>query len=84
MAISKALNITIEELLSLDSERTVEELPTFLKKSIYQLRKGIRDDSSLIDCFYDELTSSINVAEVDGYISKWTADRLRKIYLNND
>lgn len=79
--ISKALGVSIEDLLILEREDKKEQFPLFLNKSIKNLRKAIRTNSSLIDCYYDELASSINVAEVDGYITKEIANKLRMRYL---
>ena len=80
LAISKALNVSIEELLSLEREESKTLLPKFLLDSISDYRKAIRKDSTLIDCYSDQLNSSINVAEVEHLISKELADRLRARY----
>lgn len=50
LAISKALNITIEKLLSLEREEARSVLPLFLCDSIAEYRKAIRTDSLAIDC----------------------------------
>ena len=55
-------------------------LPGFLLDSINEYRKAIRKDSTLIDCYSDQLNSSINVAEVENLISKEQANRLRLRY----
>lgn len=80
LAISKTLNVSIEKLLSLEREEEKTTLPGFLLESIRDYRKAIRKDSTLIDCYSDQLNSSINVAEVELLISKELADRLRKRY----
>lgn len=80
LAISKALNVSIEELLSLEREEPRTLLPEFLLDSINEYRKAIRKNSTLIDCYSDQLNSSINVAEVEHLIPKEMADRLRKRY----
>ena len=80
LAISKTLNVSIEDLLSLEREEAKTVLPGFLIESINDYRKAIRKDSTLIDCYSDQLNSSINVAEVEGLISKEQADRLRMRY----
>lgn len=80
LAISKALNVSIEELLSLEREEPRTLLPEFLLDSINEYRKAIRKDSTLIDCYSDQLNSSINVAEVEQLISKDIANRLRARY----
>ncbi|QOS39691.1 XRE family transcriptional regulator [Treponema rectale] len=80
LAISKSLNVSIEDLLSLEREEAKTVLPEFLYEAINEYRKAIRKDSTLIDCYSDQLNSSINVAEVENLISKELADRLRKRY----
>ena len=80
LAISKSLNVSIEELLSLEKEEAKTILPPFLYDSIQEYRKSIRTNSNLIDCYSDQLNSSINVAEVEHLISKEQADRLRNRY----
>lgn len=80
LAISKCLNMTIEELLALEREEAKTLLPGFLLDSIVQYRKAIRKDSTMLDCYSDQLNSSINVAEVENLISTEQANRLRKRY----
>ena len=80
LAISKSLNVSIEDLLSLEREEAKTLLPGFLLDSIKEYRKAIRKDSLRIDCYSDQLNSSINVAEVENLISKEQANRLRKRY----
>ena len=80
LAISKSLNVSIEDLLSLEREEAKTLLPGFLLDSIKKYRKAIRKDSTRIDCYSDQLNSSINVAEVENLISKEQANRLRKRY----
>lgn len=80
LAISKSLNVSIEDLLSLEREEAKTLLPGFLLDSINEYRKAIRKDSTLIDCYSDQLNSSINVAEVENLISKEQANRLRTRY----
>ncbi len=85
LKLSKCLNVTIEELLSLD--RTLynpiydKNLPLFLSEAIENIKKAKKKNSSLIDCYLDEANSSINVCEVENLISKEHADYLRKKYL---
>ena len=80
LAVSKSLNVSIEDLLSLEREEAKTLLPGFLVDSINEYRKAIRKDSTLIDCYSDQLNSSINVAEVENLISKEQANRLRLRY----
>lgn len=80
LAISKSLGVSIEDLLSLEREEAKSLLPKFLLDAISEYRKAIRKDSTLVDCYSDQLNSSINVAEVEHLISKEQADRLRARY----
>ena len=80
LPISKALGVSIEYLLSLEKEEARTLLPEFLITSINGYRKGIRTDSLKIDCYLDELNSSINAAEVEHMITSGMANRLRKRY----
>ena len=80
LAISKSLNVSIEDLLSLEREEAKTLLPGFLLDSINDYRKAIRKDSTLIDCYSDQLNSNINIAEVENLISKEQANRLRARY----
>ena len=84
LAISKSLHVSIEDLLSLEREEAKTSLPGFLLDSINEYRKAIRKDSTLIDCYGDQLNSSINVAEVENLISKEQANRLRARYFGRD
>ena len=80
LAISKSLNVSIEDLLLLEREEARSLLPGFLLDSINDYRKAIRKDSTLIDCYSDQLNSNINIAEVENLISKEQASRLRARY----
>ena len=59
-------------------------LPEFLLDSISEYRKAVRKESTLLDCYSDQLNSSINVAEVEHLISKEQADRLRARYFDRN
>ena len=84
LAISKSLNVSIEDLLSLEREEAKSSLPGFLFESINDYRKAIRKDSTLLDCYSDQLNSNINIAEVENLISKEQANRLRARYFGRD
>ena len=84
LAISTRLHVSLEDLLSLEREEAKTSLPGFLLDSINEYRKAIRKDSTLIDCYSDQLNSSINVAEVENLISKEQANRLRARYFGRD
>ena len=85
LKLSKSLNITIEELLNLEYEEynpAFEEMvPEFLKEGIILVKKGRKKNDLLLDCYLDELNSSINVCEVESLISKEQADYLRNKFL---
>ena len=80
LSISKCLKVSIENLLSLESEEAKSVLPSFLYDSICDYRKAIRTNSALWDCYSDQLNSSINVAEVENLITREMAERLRRRY----
>ena len=83
--LSKALNVSIEDLLSLDRELYnpifEKNIPVFLFEEIENMKKAKKAKGSTLDCFLDEINSSINVCEVDNLISKEQANYLRKKYL---
>ena len=72
--------------LPLDRLYLEQGLPSFLQESLdamkaswARMERGERD--KLWDCYYCELQSSINVAEVDGLINEEQAWYLRENYL---
>ena len=83
--LSKALKITIEELLELKQPMYKPEfesnMPTFLLESINNLKRAIRFKSDLLDCYTLEVNSCINVCEIENLISKEHANYLRNKYL---
>jgi DNA-binding Xre family transcriptional regulator len=85
LRLSKALDISIEELLNLDQELYNpyydKNIPSFLAESINNIKKAKKKRSSLLDCYLDETNSSINVCQIENLISKEQADYLRKKYL---
>ncbi len=85
LRLSKALDISIEELLNLDQELYNpyydKNIPSFLAESINNIKKAKKKRSSLLDCYLDETNSSINVCQIENLISKDQADYLRKKYL---
>ena len=56
-------------------------LPRYLKNDIAALEEGIKNNSSLLDCLYDEVQGSINSAYYDNQITENQADYLRGKYL---
>lgn len=85
LKLSNALNVSIEDLLELEQELYnpiyEKNVPTFLLESIENLKTAKKKKSSLLDCYYDELNSTINVCEVENIISNDHANYLRKKYL---
>lgn len=84
LALSQTLDIKIEDLLKLEKEPPKGFYPPILEDSIKEFRDAIRKDSTLIDCYSDQLNSSINVAEVENLISHEEAHKLRKRYIYGD
>lgn len=57
-------------------------LPEYLQHDLDAYKKGLKECSTLIDCLWGELYSSINIAEIsDGLITPEHADYLRQKYL---
>ena len=56
-------------------------LPADLQKSIQDYLEGIRTQSSVLDCLWDELYGSINANQWGWEITKEQADYLRAKYL---
>ncbi|MCR4661886.1 MAG: helix-turn-helix transcriptional regulator [Clostridia bacterium] len=85
LKLSKCLGVSVEELLNLDQElynpAYDKNIPPFLAESIENLKKARKKKSSILDCYFDETNSNINVCEVENIISKEQADYLRKKYL---
>jgi transcriptional regulator with XRE-family HTH domain len=97
LAIAKALDMSVDELLALDEVKGKDNLPIskvyqekglpkILKTALLRYKWGLRmirrgEKYTLLDCDYDELQSAIHVAETDHQISKESADYLREKYL---
>ena len=95
LLIAKALNCTMEELLEPDYDingKPVDNsylecgLPSFLMDSLLTFKDAIEKQQSgvivtLIDCYYCELQSDINSAEINNIISSEQAWYLREKYL---
>ena len=56
-------------------------LPAAIQKDIDAYLEGIRTQSSVLDCLWDELYGSINASQWGWEISKEQADYLRAKYL---
>lgn len=94
--LAKALEISIEMLLESAMEQKIEYehvqqlrersyefgLPKYLQQDLDAFKEGLRTKSSLIDCLWSELYSSINIAEInEGAITQEHADYLRVKFL---
>ena len=86
--LANALNVTMEsliidELLNLEREKAYEfGLPAYLQRDLDEYKKGLKNNSTLLDCLWAELYGSINLAEItDGVITSEHADYLREKYL---
>lgn len=90
--IAKVLNVSMESLLQdaiqkkNDNEKMEKmyehALPQYLQNDLDQYKSGLKNGSSLIDCYWSELYSSINIAEInDNAITHEHAEYLRDKYL---
>lgn len=57
------------------------DLPAAIQKDIDAYLEGVRTQSSVLDCLWDELYGSINASQWGWEISKEQADYLRAKYL---
>lgn len=95
LLLAKALGCSMEDLLIADYDETGKPndksylecgLPDFLQSSLDAYREAVDkqkkgEDVLLIDCYYCELQSDINSAEVNDVISSEQAWYLREKYL---
>lgn len=93
--LAKALQIPMEYLyemiqqdeeereIAAERERSYEYgLPAYLQEDLDRYKEALEHGSNLLDCYWGELYSSINDAEIGtGVISAEHADYLRKKYL---
>lgn len=57
-------------------------LPGYLQHDLDSYKEGLESDSSLLDCLWCELYSSINIAEIsEGVLTHEHASYLRKKFL---
>ena len=59
-----------------------KNLPKYLENDIKNLKEGIKNKVSYIDCLINEVQGSVNSAYVDGDISEEQCDYLYKKYIN--
>ena len=85
LKLSKALGVSINELVSLETvlynPSYEENLPEFLLEDIKFIKNKKNKNNPLYDCYLDETNSSINVCEIENLISKEQAVYLRNKYL---
>jgi transcriptional regulator with XRE-family HTH domain len=89
--LSKALDVSMESLIKDEIENNTElkrensyeyGLPEYLQHDLDEYKKGLANNSTLLDCLWGELYGSINVAEIsDQLITHEHAEYLRKKYL---
>lgn len=59
-------------------------LPEYLEKDITEYLKGIREKSSILDCLFNEVQGSINLALYSNDITSEEAEVLRKTYIYSE
>ena len=64
-----------------DEEILEKCLPPYLKNDLNNLKEGLKNNVSYIDCLIDELQGSVNSAWVDGDISEEQCDYLYRKYI---
>lgn len=94
--LAKALDVPIELLLETAMEQKIQfeqaqnlkersyefGLPGYLQQDLDAFKEGLKTKSSLLDCLWGELYSSLNIAEInEGAITPEHADYLRVKYL---
>lgn len=89
--IAKTLNVSMELLVEnsiIENQKILSYeygLPSYLQKDLDAYKKGLEENSSLLNCLWGELYGSINGAEIDDRAkSSEHANYLRKKYLFND
>lgn len=56
-------------------------LPSYLERDLQNLKNGIRNKVSYLDCLINELQGSVNSAFTDGDITEEQCDYLYKKYI---
>ena len=56
-------------------------LPSYLEKDLKNLKEGLKNNVSYLDCLINELQGSINCAVVDGDITEEQCEYLYKKYI---
>jgi hypothetical protein len=94
--LAKALQVPMEVLLESAMEQKLQHermmllreqsyeygLPAYLQHDLDAYKEGLKHGSTLLDCLWSELYSSINIAEInEGVITPEHADYLRQKFL---
>ena len=90
--LAKALEVSMESLIETEIKKEQQQrerersyeygLPAYLQHDLDMYKKGLEENSSLLDCLWGELYGSINMAEIsEGAISAEHANYLRQKYL---
>ena len=82
--IADGLGVSMEYVLSLEQnnkEYLQKDIPSFLRLSINNYKRSVKENMGQIDIYYGILQSDINNAEVNGLISNNQAWYLREKYL---
>ena len=58
-----------------------KSLPPYLENDLKNLKEGLKNNVSYIDCLIDELQGSVNSAWVDGDISEEQCDYFYRKYI---
>ena len=65
-----------------NQEKILEKcLPKYLEEDLKNLKEGIKNNVSYLDCLINELQGSVNSAFVDGDITEEQCDYLYKKYI---
>lgn len=63
-------------------EKILEKcLPSYLERDLKNLKEGLKNKVSYLDCLINELQGSVNSAFVDGDITEEQCDYLYKKYI---
>ena len=86
--LSRTLGVSMESLIKDSILKAMREqayeygLPDYLQKDLDAYKKGLKENTSLIDCLWSELYGSINMAEIsESAISHEHAEYLRNKFL---
>ena len=78
---SGALKCSIKEVKYMDTNPSEEMYEKCLPKYLKNLKQGIKNKVSYLDCLIDELQGSVNSAFVDGDITEEQCDYFYRKYI---